>query len=190
MSNVNHATSQPPPAEKANDLRASALGWPKLQFAVLGFIGLCGVLKGIGPSGGPHTLQIVAAILILLALIVACYATFLVGRAAWPLYSAVRPPPADSAMSSDDLQRTGHRLRTGLGLTLVALILAAAAATSSWWPAKGAGVLVSGSTTSGAAFCGTWTGGGNGTLLVQISGQPQQIPLSDIATVTPASSCG
>jgi hypothetical protein len=91
MTEVNHAASQQP-AGKITQIRASAVAWQKIQFAVLGFIGLCGVLKGTGTSGGPRSLQIVAAILIVLALIVAGYATFLVGRAAWPLYSADRAP--------------------------------------------------------------------------------------------------
>jgi hypothetical protein len=51
MSDVDHATSQPL-AEKANDLRASALGWQKIQFAVLGFIGLCEVLKALDRKVG------------------------------------------------------------------------------------------------------------------------------------------
>ena len=80
MPGVADAISQPP-AGRTNELRASAIGWQKIQFAVLGFIGLCGVLKGVGTSSDPRWLQIVAAILIVLALIVACYATFLVGRA-------------------------------------------------------------------------------------------------------------
>lgn len=190
MTGVADAIGQPP-AGKANELRESAIGWQKIQFTVLGFIGLCGALKGIGMSGGPRSLQIAAAILILLALVVACYATFLVGRVAWPLYSADKPPPADSAVTgSDELHRTGRSLRIGLGLTLVALILTSTAATSSWWPAKEVGAApVSVSTTSGLTYCGTWAGGGNGFLLLQFSGQLHPIPLSEIVTVNLTSSC-
>jgi hypothetical protein len=190
MTGAADAISQPP-AGRTNELRASAIGWQKIQFTVLGFIGLCGVLKGIGTPGGPRWLQIVAAILILLGLIVACYATFLVGRVAWPLYSAKKLPLADSAeMGSDELHRAVRSLRTGLGLTVVALILASAAATSSWWPAKETGAaLVSVSTTTGFTYCGTWAGGGNGLLLLQFAGQTHGIPVSQIATVNLTSSC-
>lgn len=190
MTGVADVISQPP-AGKTNELRASAIAWQKIQFAVLAFIGLCGVLKGVGTSGGPRWLQIVAAILILLALIVACYATFLVGRVAWPLYSADKLPPAGSAeMGGDELHRAVRSLRTGLGLTLVALILASAAATSSWWPAKETGAAqVTVSTTTGFTYCGTWAGSGNGFLLLQFAGQTHGIPLSQIGTVNFTSSC-
>jgi hypothetical protein len=192
MTEADHAASQQP-AGKITQIRASAVAWQKIQFAVLGFIGLCGVLKGTGTSGGPHNLQMVAAILIVLALIVASYATFLVGRAAWPLYSADGPPPADPSMSvNDEIKRTSRSLRVGLGLTFVALILASLAATSSWWPAKGvsSAALISVSTTSGATLCGTWAGDSNGSLVLQFSGQQDQIPLSQITMVNPTSSCG
>jgi hypothetical protein len=190
MTGVTEPISQPP-AGRTNELRASATGWQKIQFTVLGFIGLCGVLKGIGTPGGPRWLQITAAILILLALIVACYAVFLVGRVAWPLYSADALPAADSAeMGSDELHRAVRSLRTGLIMTLVALILASAAATSSWWPAKETGAaLVGVSTTSGFAYCRTWGGSGNGFLRLQFAGPTHGIPISQIGTVNLTSSC-
>jgi hypothetical protein len=191
MTDVNNAASQQPAGE-ITQIRASAVAWQKIQFAVLGFIGLCGVLKGTGTSGGPRNLQIAAAVLIVLALIAAGYATFLVGRAAWPLYSADRPPPADPSMSgNDEVKRASRSLRSGLGLTFVALILASLAATSSWWPVKGSSAaLVSVSTTNGVTLCGTWAGDSNGSLVLQFSGQLDQIPLSQITMVDPTSSCG
>jgi len=192
MTDVNHAASKQP-GGTITQIRASAVAWQKIQFAVLGFIGLCGVLKGTGTSGGPRSLQLVAAILIVLALMAASYATFLVGRVAWPLYSADRPAPADPSTSgNDEIKRASRSLRGGLGLTLVALILASLAATSSWWPAKGAGsaALVSVSTTSGVTLSGTWAGDSNGSLVLQFSGQMDQIPLSQITMVDPTSSCG
>jgi hypothetical protein len=191
MTDVNNAASQQPAGEITH-IRASAVAWQKIQFAVLGFIGLCGVLKGAGTSGGPRNLQIVAAVLIVLALIAAGYATFLVGRAAWPLYSANRPSPADPSMrGNDEIKRASRSLRGGLGLTFVALILASLAATSSWWPVKGSSAaLVSVSTTNGVTLCGTWAGDSNGSLVLQFSGQLDQIPLSQITMVDPTSSCG
>jgi len=192
-SDVDHAASQQP-TPRLDQLRASAKGWHTIQFALLGFIGLCGVLKGTGTSSGPRWLQISAGILILLALIVACYAAFLVGRAAWPLYLAGRKRSAASPENGEDeLRRTGHSLRAGLILTFIALILAAVAATSSWWPAKGSssGALVSVGTTVGLTYCGTWTGDGNGMLVLEPSGQSREVslPLSDVTSVTPTSTC-
>src|SRR5262245_34533158 len=113
------------------ELRTSARGWHGVQLAVLGFIGLCGVLKERS-SKDPLALQVVAGILALAALALACYATYLVGRAAWPLYGAERREA--STEDPDDLASTSHRLRRGLALTFVAVALLALSAASGWWP--------------------------------------------------------
>jgi hypothetical protein len=192
MGDVSQAATQAP-ASRLDELRVSAKGWHATQFALLGFIGLCGVLKGVGTSGGPRWLEISAGILILLALIVACYATFLVGRAAWPLYSAPRNPSEASRPNEDvELRRTGRNLRAGLALTFVAIIMAAAAATSSWWPVNKVSsvALLDVSMTNGFTYCGTWVGSGNGFLLLKLSGQLQEIQLSAVTSVVPTSSCG
>jgi protein-S-isoprenylcysteine O-methyltransferase Ste14 len=135
MTDVDQPVSQQPPSS-LDELRASAKGWQTMQFALLGFIGLCGVLKSTATASEPHWLQVTAIVLILLALILACYATFLVGRAAWPVNSA-RLSAAARAGSRIELRRTDRGLRAGIGLTFVALVLAALAATTSWWPHKG-----------------------------------------------------
>ena len=66
MTDVNNAASQQPAGE-ITQIRESAVAWQKIQFAVLGFIGLCGVLKGTGTSGGPRNLQIAPHILLRLS---------------------------------------------------------------------------------------------------------------------------
>src|SRR3954471_8538074 len=83
------ADSTTPPAEAGRlaELRTSARGWHGVQLAVLGFIGLCGVLQQ-QRSNEPQVVQVLAATAALVALAVACLATYLVGRAAWPLYGA------------------------------------------------------------------------------------------------------
>ena len=136
MTNVDQAVGQPP-AGNTDELRESAAGWQKIQFTVLGFIGLCGVLKGIGTATGPRSLQIVAAVLIVAALLLACCAIFLVGRVAWPVRSAGMGPRAGPGGAAP--RQAARSLRTGLALTVVTLILASLAATSSWWPAKASG---------------------------------------------------
>ncbi len=191
MTSVDQAVGQPP-AGNAGELRESAAGWQKIQFTVLGFIGLCGVLKGIGTSTGPRSLQIVAGILIVVALIVACCAIFLVGRVAWPVRSAGNGPRAGRAAPGDGAPLQAARgLRAGLALTVVALILASLAATSSWWPTKasgGATAIVS--TSTGLTYCGTWVGDGNGQLVLQLPRQLVSIPLAQVTAVDLASSCG
>ena len=42
------------------ELRGSARGWHGVQLAVLGFIGLCGVLREGAGSGEPHWLQVLS----------------------------------------------------------------------------------------------------------------------------------
>src|SRR3954454_14541262 len=106
------ATEQMPGSAESRleELRASAKGWHGIQLAVLGFIGFCGVLKGEG-STAPHWMEVLAGILVLVSLGVALFATYLVGRAAWPLYGARGTARADD---STELARTSRRLTTGL----------------------------------------------------------------------------
>jgi hypothetical protein len=114
------------------ELRTSARGWHGVQLAVLGFIGLCGVLKG-GDEGLPRWLEVVAGLLMLGALAVACLATVLVAFAAWPVYA--RAPQPDDPV---EVRRTVARLRVGIGLTFVAVVMTALATISQWWPTEAA----------------------------------------------------
>ena len=93
--------------------------------AVLGFIGICGVLRTTsGPA--PRAVQWLAAALAVAALAVACTAVFTVGRVAYP---------AGDALDGDRAVAGGTaRLRAGIRLTIMALILAVIAALSGWWP--------------------------------------------------------
>ncbi|MGH3516431.1 MAG: hypothetical protein ACRDQ7_03250 [Haloechinothrix sp.] len=104
----------------ANDGRAR--GWSSIQLALIGFIGLCGVL--LSPRG-PYELQVTAGLLALSALVIAVLAAALVALVAWPLGDAgpVRGPGL---------------LRAGVGLTLVAGALIALAGVSGWWPERAA----------------------------------------------------
>lgn len=162
-------------------VQASARGWHSIQLAVLGFVGICGVLKSGNGSQAPRGVEIVAGVLILVGLAVACWATYLVGRVAWPL----SPPDAGSGAS--------RRLRTGLTLTFVAVVLVSTAATASWWPtpedasASGGFVRVG---TSAGTLCGTLTEGGDGgSVRLLTEGRHIDIPLSGISTMDPAESC-
>src|SRR3954453_2235661 len=115
------ATEQMPrtPASRLEELRGSAKGWHGVQLAVVGFIGFCGVLKGEG-STAPHWIEALAGIAVLVALGLACFAPYLVGRAAWPLYGARVPERTDDAR---EIALTSRRLTTGLALTFIAIAL-------------------------------------------------------------------
>jgi hypothetical protein len=143
------------------ELRSSARGWHGVQLAVLGFIGLCGVLKG-GDAGLPGWLEVVAGLLMLGALAVACIATVLVAFAAWPVYARA-PQPEDPV----EIRRTVGRLRLGIGLTFVAVVMTALATISQWWPTEA-------EATTSAALVSVTTADGD------VCGELQQIDSSGI----------
>jgi hypothetical protein len=161
-------------------LRTSARGWHGVQLAVLGFIGLCGALHDAADASGPAWVQRLAAVLVLVALALACLATALVAGEAWPVRAG-----------SDGGSRhpVGH-LRLGIGLTFLAVGLAALATSSSWWPAAEATAgLVSVSTDQGT-FCGRLLDSADGTVLLDVSGEQVAVPIARVSGLTPTSTCG
>ena len=69
-------------------LQSSARGWHGIQLAVLGFIGLCGVLQGNAGTDNPEWVRDIAAVLVLGSLVLACVAVAMVGTVAWPVDGA------------------------------------------------------------------------------------------------------
>ncbi|MFJ9808017.1 hypothetical protein ACIRTB_07290 [Streptomyces sp. NPDC101158] len=164
------------------EVQASARGWLTLQLAALGFVGLCGALKAGGAaSPAPRGVEVMAGVLVVLALLLACLAVYLVGRTAWP-----------HGGLPDDPARAARRLRTGLVLTFVTVLLTALAATSSWWPtpdapdAPAASVEV---TTSGGTLCGELTRG-SGALALTVEGRTVDVAVTDVLSVAPVAGCG
>ena len=100
------------------ELAASARGWHTIQMAVLGFIGICGVLRTTGSSPAPRAVEWLAAALAVAALVVACLAVFTVGRVAYPVTATASDASASPGAPA------AARLRAGIRLTVVALILA------------------------------------------------------------------
>jgi hypothetical protein len=169
---------------RLDELRASARGWQGIQIAVLGFIGLCGVLQQ-GNASTPRWIQILAGIAALVALALACVATYLVGRAAFPLYGA-RGGEAD-----DNLAATSRRVTRGLTLTFIAVALTALAATSGWWPVSSdtaSSGLVELSTPQ-ATVCGELSDEtGEGVHLI-ISGHTIAVPIDAVTAIRAVDSC-
>jgi hypothetical protein len=173
-----------PARSPLDELRASARGWHGLQLAIIGFIGFCGVLQD-GRPDNPEWLQVWAGILALTALVLACLATFLVGRVAWPLYGGRARAVADEGA---ELERDGRRLRTGLVLTFVALAVLALGTASGWWPqdeGEGGGDVVAVQGTSGERWCGALGESDPGTLSVG----SVTVSIQEVAVVAPADSC-
>jgi hypothetical protein len=179
-------------ASRLVELRASAKGWHGVQLAVLGFIGLCGVLQGAAGQSGPHWLQVLAGVLVLLALALACTATALVATAAWPVHD-IEDGGAAGASADNLLHHTANRLRLGIMITFLAVVLLAVGATSSWWPedaasSGGNASLVEVTTNQGAA-CGTLQDGDPGTITVSSGGQQVVVPAESVVRLRPVASC-
>jgi hypothetical protein len=176
------------PAEQLQRLSASARGWHTIQMAVLGFIGICGVLR-TASSPAPRAVQWLAAALAVAALAVACVAVFTVGRVAYPVGDALDGAGAAAG-------GTG-RLRAGIRLTIVALILAVIAALSGWWPAPASSAAVAAASsaavavtgTTGQAWCGPLVSGPAGAISVRTANGIITVPAQDIAEVSPAGRC-
>jgi hypothetical protein len=111
-------------------LSASARGWHTIQLAVLGFIGICGVLRSAAMST-PRAVQVVAAVLAIASLAVACVALIQVGRVAYPIDDA-----SNGGGDRHDVVQARRQLRGGIRLTVVALVLIVIASLSGWWPSK------------------------------------------------------
>jgi hypothetical protein len=167
-------------ATPAEQLRTSARGWHGVQLAVLGFIGLCGVLQRDRPDT-PDWVQVLALVLVLLALVLACLATVTVAGVAWPL-SADRDVEDDAA-----------QLRRGLILTFVAVAVLALGTVSGWWPQTGGGgsgsAQVAVTATDGQHVCGSLSDAGPGRIGITSGGAPVAVALGDVASVTPVDGC-
>jgi hypothetical protein len=169
------------PSSRLAELRVSARGWHGIQLAVIGFIGFCGVLQS-GRPDNPTWLQVWAGILVLVALVLACVATFLVGRVAWPLGGG------------GDLEHEAQRLRRGLILTFVAVAVLALGTASGWWPqpegeSGGGGQDVAVQVSSGERACGSLAQSDPGTLRVSVNGKPVVVSLQDVTALQPVDGC-
>ena len=177
-----------PDAERLAELRSSARGWHGIQLAVIGFVGLCGVLNGEG--SGPDWVQAVAGYLSLAALAAACIATYQIGRAAWPLYNVRRAAPP----VSEELLHTSRRITSGLALTFLAVALVALAGLSSWWPSDDDGAGGGGSATvqleaGGTTLCGTLAQAQAGAVAIVAGGRQVTVPIDQLTGLRPANGC-
>ena len=162
--------------ESSADVRSSARGWHQLQIAVLGLIGICGVLQRGRPEI-PMWLQTVAALLIVGALLIALAAIFVVGRVAWPLAA----PPQDAA----------RHLRTGIRLTILAVAMLALGTVSMWWPEGGDdGNQVAVQAVDGRTWCGNLIASRTGAVRLETGAGPVVVALTDVAALQPVDSCG
>ena len=171
------------PAGRLEELSASARGWHTIQMAVLGFIGICGVLRTTA-SPAPRAVQWLAAALAVAALAAASLAIFTVGRVAYPVNDA-----ADGGSALPSAGQAAARLRAGIRLTIVAVLLAVIAALSGWWPAPASTPAVAVTATSGQAWCGPLVNGAAGAISVRTGNGVITVPAQAIAHVGPVAQC-
>ena len=176
-------------SSRLGELRTSARGWHGVQLAVLGFIGLCGVLQQHAGSAQPHWLQVLAGLLAFAAFGIACVATVLVALAAWPVYAA-RPRATDD---DAEVASTSRRLRTGITLTYAAVAVIALATSSAWWPDDQTGGEVASSvevTTGAGRICGDLASPSDqGVLAISAGGRVVEVALSDVVSLRPVDTC-
>jgi hypothetical protein len=170
------------PGDLLEQLSASARGWHTIQMAVLGFIGICGVLRSAS-SATPSVVQLLAAILAVTAFAVACLAIFTVGRVAYPTDVAT----ADNA--AHRVAQAARRLHTGIGLTVLALILIVAAALSGWWPKTTDATKVALNDATGRAWCGPLVSGPDRTVSIRTDQGTVAIPAQTIVQLRHVAIC-
>jgi hypothetical protein len=172
------------PEDALGRLSGSARGWHTIQMGVLGFIGICGVLRTASGSV-PAWVQWLAGLLAAVALVLAGTGIYLVGRVAYPLDAAEGTPAA--------VARAAQRLRSGIRLTVLALILIVIAALSGWWPKTadaGTGpAAVSVSDRGGRTWCGQLAAGSPGFVALDTSGGQVGVPATSVADIRPVASC-
>lgn len=172
MAGTETAGSEPPGSAAISD---SARGWHQIQLAVLGFVGLCGVLQRGRPEN-PMWLQTLAAVLIFGALATALIAIAVVGRVAWP---PARPPA-----------QPARQLKIGILLTFLAVAMLALGTSSMWWPeSSSTGEQVQVQAADGRTWCGRLTEERQGTVGVETDEGPVVLRLADVAALRPAGSC-
>lgn len=168
------------PVDGQDKLASSARGWHTIQMAVLGFIGICGVLRATS-SPAPRVVQWLAVALAIAALAAACAAIFTVGRVAYPV--------GDAADDASAVAGAAARLRAGIRLTIVALTLSVIATLSGWWPAASTTAAVAVTASNGQAWCGPVVSGPAGAISVRTTGGVVTVPAQAIARIRPVAQC-
>jgi hypothetical protein len=170
------------PVQGVNPLQESAREWQKIQVAVLGFVGVCGLMSGGKKAYRPVWVQDLGAFSALAALVLALLAVLLVASVAQPV--TLRPMSAPT---------TSRRLTSGIVVTLVAVGLTALAALSWWWPQGDGSAPPSppllAVTTDVGPICGTLLESGPGAMDLETEGKHVAVPLSRLKSIELTDKC-
>ncbi|KUI17831.1 hypothetical protein AU192_02990 [Mycobacterium lehmannii] len=170
------------PYQYDNRVQESAREWQTLQLAVLGFVGLCGVLTGDDSGKSrPQWLQEIGAVSAFAGFVLAVTGIFLVATIAHPVIGQPRLGPA-----------TISRLRVGITFTFAAAALTAVAALTWWWPQPRSEAPIAPKievTTSQGSVCGVPVPGRNGAVHLDADGEQFVIPLRRLLAITVVETC-
>lgn len=155
----------------------SAKGWHNIQLAVMGFIGLCGVLRMGETPAGPEWLSWWSTGMSVAAFVSALISMWMVGGVAFPLYGGGQMP-----------RNAPGRLKGGIGMTFASIVMMALAGLGGWWPAGGNNVKVSDS--GGNSACGELVQGApSGSMWLQTGEGRVTVALKNVAEIREVSAC-
>lgn len=160
----------------------SAKGWHSIQLAVMGFIGLCGVLNMNAEPAGPQWLEWWATGMSVLAFLSSIVSMWMVGGVAFPLYTGDQMP-----------QNPTGRLKGGIGMTFASITMMALGAFGGWWPetsAASAEPSVEVSDGTGNKACGRWMQGAPaGSMWLQTREGVVTVTLQNVSQMRKVNSC-
>jgi phosphatidylglycerophosphate synthase len=168
---------------QSDSLIDSAKGWHNIQLAVMGFIGLCGVLRMGETPAGPEWLMWWSTAMSILAFITSLLSMWMVGSVAFPLYGFAAegqqlPPSAPG------------RLKAGIGMTFLTIILMVLASLAGWWPSSPGEDKVEVRDAQGASACGTWVEGAPaGALWLRTPEGTITVSLRQVTDMRPVAAC-
>jgi hypothetical protein len=157
----------------------SAKGWHNIQMAVMGFIGLCGVLRMGETPAGPEWLSWGSMGMSVAAFVASLISMWMVGGVAFPLYGGEQMPA-----------NAPGRLKGGIGMTFAAIVMMALAALGGWWPSSAGGNNVQVSDAGGNTACGELVQGApSGSMWLQTGEGRVTVGLKNVAEIRQVASC-
>ncbi len=160
----------------------SAKGWHNIQLAVMGFIGLCGVLRMGETPAGPDWLMFWSTGMSVLAFITSLLSMWMVGSVAFPLYGF--------ASEQQMPESAPGRLKGGIGMTFASIIMMVLASLAGWWPTPSGTDSVEVRDSRGASACGTWVDGAPaGSMWLRTDDGTVTVRLSQVTDMRPVATC-
>ena len=167
-------------------LSESARGWHRIQLAVLGFIGFCGILWE-GDASASSLVQYAGLVLIVSAFVLAVVSILLVGRVAHP----VGGPSAGVGTAATTAAHRTRRLRRGIWGTYLAVAFLALATLSSWLPpgvADGTDTVMV-VDVDAQTWCGELVGEADGSVRLRTAEGMEEVALDRIVVLQPVGAC-